>query len=172
MLTRLCKDFYGLARICGPIVALRWLSCVCLQLPRILKCRKLQPADIAMGEGPFEVNLRRYKCRFRIVGPQCISGIREMYVWDVYLRNRWLSIKPNALCWISAQHGEFHQHGFGHVPSGQSDCSRARDRSDSCVHPIGELESGSWERLTLIRGILGNPSARSDGDDSFLALNI
>ena len=63
-------------------------------LNSIAKRGDLQSADRAMGNGPFKIILRRYGCSFMISGPQAFSGIREMYVRDVYLRSGWLSIGP------------------------------------------------------------------------------
>jgi len=169
VLTRLCKDFYGLVRICGPIVALRWLSYVCLQLPRILKSRNLQPADIAMGDGPFEVNLRRYKCRFRIMGPQCISGVREMYVRDVYLRNRWLSIKPNdTVLDLGANIGNFTNMALAMDPTIRVIAVEPGIHLNRTFAQSVRLNPGHAERVTLIRGILGDPSDRMDGDENYL----
>lgn len=90
---KILADAFGLARICGFGVALRWLACIALKLPAILRTHNLQPADMAMGPGPYRVRLAEYDVRFQVQGQQVISGIREMYVRDTYLRHGTLSIK-------------------------------------------------------------------------------
>jgi FkbM family methyltransferase len=47
-----------------------------------------------MGDGPFEVS--RKSARAKLLGPQVFSGIREIWVRDVYLKNDYLKIAPGA----------------------------------------------------------------------------
>jgi len=85
-LAKLWHDFLGLGAICGWSVALRWLRQLVFSWREVLYEKNLQPVDRALGPGPWKVRLRTYGCEFLVWGPQSISGIREMYVRDVYLR--------------------------------------------------------------------------------------
>lgn len=173
MLTKLLKDFVGLFRICGLSVALRWLSCVILHLPDILKCRNLGPADLAMGEGPFVVTLRQYNCRFKIMGPTCVSGIREMYVRDCYLRNGWLRIRPNdTLLDLGANMGNFTNMALAIEPTVKVIAVEPNlNVSRVFVKSLG-LNPGHAERTTLIRGILGDPCDKIKEDKNYFGAEL
>ncbi|MDG2336200.1 MAG: hypothetical protein P8Q97_18515 [Myxococcota bacterium] len=91
-ITKIFTDFVGLWRICGPVIALKWIFSVVARIGPILKQKTLKPADRAMGEGPFEVKLPTVQGTFRIEGLEAMSGIREMYVRDVCLDGGTLKI--------------------------------------------------------------------------------
>ena len=88
-------DARGIAETCGWRVAVRWLWCILLTSPECRRARNLQPADRRMGNGPFTVV--RQGARAKLVGNQVFSGIREIWVRDVYLRNNYLQIPPGSL---------------------------------------------------------------------------
>lgn len=79
------SDFLGLWRVCGPIVALRWLMAFLPRVVAVLRARTLQPIDRALGAGPFVISLPTTDS-FYVSGYHVVSGIREMYVRDCYLR--------------------------------------------------------------------------------------
>jgi FkbM family methyltransferase len=91
----LARDAAGIAGTCGPWIAIRWLWCILVTLPECLKIRNLQPADRLMGNGPFTVS--RKGARAKLTGQQVFSGIREIWVRDVYLKGDYLKISPGAL---------------------------------------------------------------------------
>ncbi len=94
-LKTIAQDARGIARVCGWWVALRWLWCILLTSPECLKARNLQPADRRMGRGPFGVV--RQRARAKLAGQQVFSGIREIWVRDVYLKDNYLEIPPRGL---------------------------------------------------------------------------
>src|SRR2546423_5965385 len=94
MVRIILRDFIGLVRACGIGVALRWLLMIALNLKKCVRARNLQPADLAMGVGPFAARLGR--ARAKLFGAQAISGIREIWGRDVYLDHGRLSILPDA----------------------------------------------------------------------------
>lgn len=94
-LKTIVNDARGIAMRCGWLVALRWVWCIALTLPICIKSRNLQPADRRMGNGPFLVD--RHGARARLTGQQVFSGIREIWVRDVYLKDDFLSIRKGAL---------------------------------------------------------------------------
>ncbi len=89
------RDARGIASVCGSWAALRWLACVALTLPSCARRGNLQPADRLMGSGPFRVAQRGAQAS--LCGPQVFSGIREIWVRDVYLNHGLLSIPQGAL---------------------------------------------------------------------------
>jgi FkbM family methyltransferase len=89
------RDARGIAAVCGWPVALRWLGCIAFTLPACMRTHNLQPADRLMGRGPFRVTHRA--ARARLSGEQVFSGIREIWVRDVYLKNSFLEIPAGAL---------------------------------------------------------------------------
>jgi FkbM family methyltransferase len=93
--TVVASDSVGLARVCGPAVASRWLGNVARTFNRCRQSGNLQPADIAMGEGPFRV--QRNHATALMTGERVISGIREIWVRDVYLNDDYLKIAPDAV---------------------------------------------------------------------------
>ena len=95
MIDKLVSDFRGIARVCGLGTALRWASCVALTMPRNLKTRNLLAADLMMGEGPFRV--RHAVGNAVLVGKQAFSGLREIWVRDVYARGGFLQVPDGGL---------------------------------------------------------------------------
>ncbi|MGO9934974.1 MAG: FkbM family methyltransferase [Steroidobacteraceae bacterium] len=99
-------DTGGIAKRCGWLVSLRWLRNIALTLPECLKARNLQPADVRMGSGPFPVN--RAGARAQLIGPQVFSGLREIWVRDVYLKNDYLAIpRGSTVVDLGANLGNF-----------------------------------------------------------------
>ena len=94
MLAKLSSDFRGIARVAGIYTALRWLCCVALTLPFALKTRNLQAADRLMGTGPFRV--RHATGTALLTGESAFSGLREIWVRDVYANNGFLDIPDHG----------------------------------------------------------------------------
>ncbi len=115
MLRILFSDFLGLVRVCGRAVALRWMGRVMLNLSTCMRQRNLQSADRAMGEGPFDCRLRAATAI--MTGKQVISGIREIWVRDMYLGGGYLTIPPNGIVLdLGANMGNFTALALGSGP--------------------------------------------------------
>ena len=95
MIGKLFSDFRGISRVCGPAMALRWACCVALSLPAALRTRNLLAADRMMGKGPFR--LRHANGTAILVGDQAFSGVREIWVRDVYSRDGFLQVPDHGL---------------------------------------------------------------------------
>ena len=95
MIGKLASDFKGIARVSGMGVALRWAVCVALTMPRNLKSRNLLAADVMMGRGPFRV--RHAVGSALLTGESAFSGLREIWVRDVYARGDFLQIPDGGL---------------------------------------------------------------------------
>jgi FkbM family methyltransferase len=94
-LRAIVSDARGISMRCGWWIMLRWLWNVAMTLPICVKNRNLQAADRRMGNGPFLVSRRG--ARARLSGQQVFSGIREIWVRDVYLKDNYLVIPGGAL---------------------------------------------------------------------------
>jgi FkbM family methyltransferase len=91
---RIASDFWGLCRVCGSWVALKWLMRIGLHLPTCLRTRNLSAADRAMGEGPFRV---RYRGRRAVLAGSSVMGsIRELWVRQVYLAGDFLTLPTDG----------------------------------------------------------------------------
>ena len=95
MLGKLFSDFRGIARVCGVGSALRWLTGIALTLPTVLRRRDLMSADQRMGEGPFKVHHAVGDAV--LVGSHVFSGVREIWVRDVYAKHGFLRVPDNGL---------------------------------------------------------------------------
>ena len=96
-------------------VAVRWLAKVALHFRACVRQRSLQPADVAMGAGPFHVRLGTAKAK--LVGAQAISGAREIWVRRVYLGGDFLRIKDgDTVVDLGCNMGNFSMLALGHGP--------------------------------------------------------
>lgn len=95
MLSKLASDFRGIIRVSGFGTALRWAACVAVTMPQNLRNRNLLAADKLMGTGPFRV--RHSAGSAVLTGPQAFSGLREIWVRDVYARGGFLQIPDGGL---------------------------------------------------------------------------
>lgn len=160
-LVRLLKDFVGLLNICGPAVAAHWLLEIICNLKSIAKRGDLQPADQAMGSGPFKVTLVRYGCKFMISGPQAISGVREMYVRDVYLRDGWLRIKPgDTVLDLGANMGNFTNLALAIESTVRVIAVEPSINLNNAFTESVGLNVGHLSRTSLVRAFLGRPNEK------------
>jgi hypothetical protein len=89
----IASDCWGLWRVCGLRVALRWLWAIAWNFRACRASGNLQPADAAMGDGPFRVRLRQAQAV--LSGPRVLTGIREVWVRDPYLAG-FVTIPPQG----------------------------------------------------------------------------
>jgi FkbM family methyltransferase len=90
----IASDAWGLRRVCGAGIALRWLAAIALRFPQCRREGNLQPADAAVGDGPIAVRYGHAKTLFACQRP--LTGIREIWVRDEYLEGGYLSITPGS----------------------------------------------------------------------------
>jgi FkbM family methyltransferase len=91
----IASDAWGLCRVCGPRVALRWSVAIVVCFRQCRRAGNLQPADAAVGDGPIAVRYGRAKALIACHRP--LTGIREIWVRDEYLEGGYLSIAPGAM---------------------------------------------------------------------------
>ena len=95
MIGKLLSDFRGIARVCGLGPALRWAAGVVLTLPTIFRTRNLMSADRRMGNGPFKVHHAVGDAV--LVGNHVFSGVREIWVRDVYAKHDFVQIPDHGM---------------------------------------------------------------------------
>lgn len=151
---KIAADAAGISRVCGISVAAKWLSLVFIKFPAVLKSGNLQPADRAMGNGPFEA--KRARSRAILTGSQVFSNLREIWVRDVYLKDDFLSVPNNGLVVdLGANLGV-----FSALALAQHDSVRviAVEPSHSLLESLKKCVSANgWSaRTTPIRAFIGN----------------
>ena len=152
-LRKIAVDAAGIARVCGLRLAVKWLFLVLVNIRTILRTKNLQVADRAMGNGPFSVC--RAQARAMLTGIQVFSGLREIWVRDVYLRNDFLSFPRDALVVdLGANLGV-----FSALALAQSDSVRviAVEASLNLLASLeGSARANGWsDRITPIRAFIG-----------------
>ena len=158
------KDFIGLWRVCGGFVALKWLFCIAANFPKILRRKDLQPADRAMGFGPFTISYQKNKVSFKIEGPQAISGIREMYVRDTYLRGGLLQIVDGyTVVDLGANMGNFTNLALAHGAGVRVVAVEPNASSNKVFEKSVGLNKGFLERTNLIRVFVGLMAEKQKG---------
>lgn len=137
-------------------VACRWLLAIPFNAKAIFAKGDLQPADIALGEGPFTVTLRSQLGRFRVAGQRAISGIREMYVRDVYLQHGWLRIRDgDTVIDLGANMGNFTNMALSMGPNVRV---VAIEPNEQCIQQFNrsvDLNPGHRHRVRLLRAYVG-----------------
>lgn len=167
---KIWSDTRGLIHVAGLRFALRWLSMVAVKFTQCWRDRNLQPADQAMGNGPFDVRLRHI--RSRIIGPRVTSGMREIWVRDVYTGGGFLEIhNGDMVVDLGANKGNFTALALGAGPKVQVICVEANRQ---CVANLERTVSvnHSEDRVRIVRQFIGGRSgfqtalqASTDGRD-------
>jgi FkbM family methyltransferase len=89
------RDFRGLVRVCGFLIALRWLLAIGMHLPECRRRGNLAPADEVFGDGP--IRTRRGNVTALMIGPCILTGIREIWVRNIYLSGGFLTVPDNGV---------------------------------------------------------------------------
>ncbi len=164
------NDLRGLDRVCGRLVAWRWLSALLLRLPQVLREKNLQAADAAVGEGPFEITYPSCS-RFRVAGHGILSGIREMYARDCYLLGGLLRIQDGDLVVdLGANIGNFTNLALAHGPRERVvSVEPSKGLNERFTHSL-QQNPGFADRTTLVRAFIGSLGSKqqaaiaADGD--------
>jgi FkbM family methyltransferase len=147
------NDFYGLSRVGGLRMAIRWLLSIHKTSARCFRERSLLPADLSLGEGPFRVCFNGKKAILQ--GPSAISGIREIWVRNVYLGERYLQIDEDSMVLdLGANIGIFTILALAHG-AGVRVVAVEPGRVLNQVF-LKNLEINGWqERVTLLSSFIG-----------------
>lgn len=162
MLAKLVGDFKGIVGVAGPATAMRWLACVAATFPSALRTRNLLAADRLMGTGPFKVH--HAVGTAVLTGEQAFSGLREIWVRDVYARDGFLDIPDNGtVIDLGANMGNFSAMALAANPTARL----------IAVEPSSEL-AAKWnatiaankfgDRATLCRAFMGEFTDKQRND--------
>jgi FkbM family methyltransferase len=122
----------------------------------IFRRKDLQPADIAMGEGPFLIRFSRHVKPFKIFGKGAISGVREMYVRDTYLRCGRLRIADgDTVVDLGANMGNFTNLALAHGEHVRVVAVEPSDMMNAVFNRSVSLNNGHIDRVVLIRAFVG-----------------
>ena len=156
---KLFYDFTGLFKVVGPYLAIKWMVIIFLQLPLILKKKNLQPADGRMRRGPFHVTFRQ-DVDFNIYGLGAFSGIREIYVRDVYLGHGLLTINDgDVVVDLGANMGNFTNLALAHGKSVKVISVEPGLVLNETYKRSVSLNNGFIERTSLVRAFIGKMGA-------------
>lgn len=161
-LRKLFGDFFGLVRVLGLLLALKWAAMILLNAWGIFRARNLQLADLAMGEGPFLIRFSS-NVHFRICGFGAFSGIREMYVRDTYLRHGLLNIEDgNVVLDLGANMGNFTNLALAHGRSVRViSVEPGRDFNNTYKKSLA-LNAGFLDRVRLLRAFIGSMEEKQE----------
>ena len=155
-LRKLLCDFTGLMRLCGVAVGCKWLLMAIIKAKEILQRGDLQPADQKMGLGPFKIRFKRGGPCFWIMGQGAVSGIREMYVRDCYLRGGKLTIEDgDTVLDLGANMGNFTNLALAHGPNVRVIAVEPNSELNAVFMQSVSLNEGFQDRVTLIRAFVG-----------------
>jgi FkbM family methyltransferase len=146
------SDVSGIRRSCGWTTALSWGLCLMRSARDCLSAHNLQPADRLMGRGPFRA--RRGAARAALLGDQAFSGLREIWVRDVYLRDDYLCIEPHStVVDLGANLGNFTLLALAHSGVRVLAVEPSRRLSESLERAVAF--NGWSDRLQLARVFVG-----------------
>lgn len=153
-ISKIAMDTVGIARVCGPSTAIRWVGHIMVNFPRVLASKNLQAADRAMGDGPFKAS--RERSHAFLTGNQVFSGLREIWVRDVYLKDDFLTVPDGAVVVdLGANLGVFSALALAQNSSARVIAVEPSVRLLSSLKKC--IAANGWSaRLTPVRGFVGN----------------
>ena len=172
LLRKLASDFQGIRGVCGTGTALRWLGAVASTIPEALRTRQLLAADAHMGTGPFAVQMRG--ARAKVVGEGAFSGIREIWVREVYSRGGFLQIPENGtVVDLGANMGNFTMLALAIQPTARVIAVEAGRHMWDRLAKSARL-NGREDRIELCQAFIGSFSPKQDriatSDDHYIGV--
>ena len=158
-LRKISGDIWGISRIVGLSTTAMWLAAILKNMPEIYRSGNLQVADRALGSGPFQVKYSD-EVNFRITGPGALSGIREMYVRDTYLRGGCLKIDDGDIVLdLGANIGNFTNLALAHGPRVKVVAVEPGHALIRSMKASLTLNDGFAERVSVVKAFLGHASS-------------
>lgn len=156
VIKKVVNDLIGLYKVLGALYAMKWLGALAANNMEIIKKKNLQAADQRMGKGPFKVKFSD-SVMFWITGSGAFSGIREMYVRDVYLRRGVLEIENGDIVVdLGSNMGNFTNLALAHGPSVRVVAVEPNSELNRAWKESIHLNKGFAERADLIRAFVGD----------------
>lgn len=162
MIGKLLRDFIGIAQVAGPARALQWAGAVAFTLPTALRTRNLLAADAAMGTGPFVA--RHGGAKASLVGDHAFSGLREIWVRQVYSRGDFLKIPDHGVVVdLGANMGNFSALALASNPTARVVAVEPGARNVAKFHATMQA-NGFADRAQLCRAFVGIFSPQQESD--------
>jgi FkbM family methyltransferase len=152
-------DARRLARVCGLGAATRWLWSIARHFSACRQAHNLQPADRAMGVGPFRCKLR--SATALLTGDSVISGIREIWCRDVYLGNRLQINDGDTVVDLGCNMGNFSMLALGSGPKVR--VVGVEPLQENVTRIQRQLEVNGWkDRMQVFRVFVGGKTKLQD----------
>lgn len=155
----LSYDLIGFYRICGLKFTLKYLYHLTLNILKVIKRGDLIIVDRLMGIGPFKICFKQ-NINFKIQGFGSVSGIRELYIRDVYLRNGKIKISDgDFILDLGANMGNFTNLALSHGCGIQVVAIEPNLTLNQLFYSSLSLNSNYLERAKLFRAFIGIPNS-------------
>ena len=152
------RDLVGLYRICGSRVAAKWAGTLVLKMRMVFQTHNMQAVDRGVGAGVFAIRYPTARKRFTVFGEGVLSGVREMYVRDCYLRGGTLAIRDgDTVVDLGANVGNFTNLALAHGDAVRVVAVEPSQALNEAFEKSVGGNTGFRSRVTLIRGFLGKP---------------
>jgi FkbM family methyltransferase len=161
-LKKLIQDFFGITVVVGALTGVKWLFYVLLNFRHIVRDKNLARADAMMGGGPYAVKYAP-RVSFQVLGKEAFSGIREMYVRDVYLQHGILSIEDGDFVLdLGANMGNFTNLALAHGKNVRVLAVEPSNASNAEWQRSVSSNPGFEERTQLIRAFIGTMANKQE----------
>jgi FkbM family methyltransferase len=158
-LRKISADIWGIGRLLACRPQRCGLAVILKNMPEIYRSENLQVADRALGSGPFQVNYSD-EVNFQSAGPEALSGIRKMYVRDVYLRGGCLEIDDGDIVVdLGANMGNFTNLALAHRPRLRVFAVEPSHAFLRSMQTSLALNDGFLERVKVVQAFLGHASS-------------
>lgn len=166
------SDWRRLAGVVGEVRASRWLASVGMRFGACRRAGNLQPADRAMGSGPFVCRFRRNDgslARARVAADGVFGNIREIWARNVYLEGGFVGLpRSGVVIDLGTNRGAFTMLalGYGESTDGRGGGVRAISVEADTQYAAGfarQIELNGWgARARLINQFVGGPTMQPE----------
>jgi FkbM family methyltransferase len=156
-LKQILTDYFGLVKLIGFIKGSKWLLGVILNLKTCIKERNLQAADRFVGPG--FIIAKKKNTIIKFFGDSIISGIREIWIREVYTGEGFLSLKEKTFVVdLGANVGNFTLLAL--AMNDENNVLAVEPNSELNKIFRYQIQINGWEkRVNLNRFFLGNVTA-------------
>lgn len=150
------SDLVAINKVLGPLFLIKFILKTLSSFSTIIKYKSLQVVDLKMGSGPFNIKYNQ-NVSFWIQGNGIFSGIREMFLRDVYFKKGLLKIKDNDIVVdLGANIGNFSNLALAHGPNVKVFAVEPSKTLNKHFIQSLSLNNGFLNRFTLISAFFGS----------------
>lgn len=148
-------DLLIMLRVLGLKNFFKYILFSILSIPEILNKKSFQCVDLKMGSGPFKINFKK-NISFNVMGFGIFSGIREIFLRDVYLKRGLLQIKDHDIVVdLGANIGNFSNLALAHGPNIKVIAIEPSKALNQNFIDSLNLNTSFLNRVTLINSFFG-----------------